>query len=249
MAVELSLSAYERNVKNFNRKGLRRQFYSIYTHSNEYVSAPSIASTRNFVFEATIDKESVDKFIEVLKGEGFRLLGSENYYYLENLIENYDLNKDKYPNINTEAVEAIRKDLTEMKEKCVEYKEIENDDCVFYFMPYSEGIETLYEFIKTKKGVFSKFAKENDITIMLKVLGYCSQVDGFFGFNFFDADNKEEEVVVDYAARLTVLADFNSRSSVYASGILLAGIGENEAELMDSELNVHILGENAKYLK
>lgn len=249
MAVELSLSAYERNVKNFNRKGLRRQFYSIYTHSNEYVSAPSIASTRKFVFEVTVDKDSVEKLLELLSNEGFVMLGSENYFYLQNLIETYDLNKDKYQNINIEAIEAIRKDLKEMKDKCVKYKEVENDDCVFYFMPYNDGIETLFEFIKTKKELILNFAKENDITIMFKVLGYCSQVDGFFGFNFFDADQKDEEVIVDYASRLTVLADFNSRSSVFASGILLAGIGENESELMDSDLNVHILADNAKYLK
>ena len=47
MAIELSISAFERNAKNFNKKGLRRQFYSIYTHSNEYVSAlPLAASTK-----------------------------------------------------------------------------------------------------------------------------------------------------------------------------------------------------------
>ncbi len=249
MAVELSLSAYERNVKNYNRKGLRRQFYSIYTHSSEYVAVPPIASTRKLVFEVTIDKGCTEKFIELLKNEGFRVLGSENYYYLENLIETYDLNQSLYQNVNVEAIEAIRKDLDLMKSKNKDYKEIENDDCVFYFMPYNDGIETLYEFVKTKKEALSKFSKENDITLMFKIIGYCNQIDGFLGFNFFDADKKDEEVVVDYASRVTVFADFNSRTSVYASGLLLSSIGETEAELIDSDINVHILGENVRYTK
>ena len=249
MAVELTLSAYERNVKNFNKKGLRRQFYSIHTHQSEYVNNQQLALTNKFVFETTVDKESVEKFIELLKSEGFKVLGSENYFYLENLIEEYDLNQAKYSNINKEAIEAIRKDLKTMKEKAAEYKEIENDDCVFYFMPYNDGIDSLYEFVKTKKDVLLKFAKDNDITLMFKIMGYNSQIDGFFGFNFFDADNTKEEVVIDYASRISVIADFNNRNSVFSSGVLLAGIGETEEELVDPELNVHILGENVKYTK
>lgn len=250
MSVELSLSVYERNLKNFNRKGLRRQFYSLYTHWSEYAQMMPVAATRNFVFEVTVDKDSVSKLIELFKNEGFRVLGSENYYFLENLVQNYELNKDKYTNINPEAVEAIEKDLTELKEKSTDYKEIENDDCVFYLMPYNDGIETLYEFIKTKKELILNFAKENDITIMFKVMGYTNtNIDGFFGFNFYDADKGDEDVIVDYASRITIKVDFNNRASVFASGMMLAGIGENESEVMDSDLNVHILADNVKYTK
>ena len=249
MAVELTISAYERNAKNFNRKGLRRQFYSLYTHSNEYVPSVPLGATRNFVFECTIDKESVDKFIELLKNNGFRVLGSENSYYWENLVEQYELNPKHYPNVNPEALEAIKKDIALMKEKNKDYKEIENDDCVFYFLPYTDGIETLYEFVKTKKDLFSSFAKENDITIMFKILGYVNQVDGFIGFNFFDADKPEEDVIIDYASRITVMVDFANRNAVFSSGMILAGIGENEAELLDKDINVHILAEHAKYTK
>ncbi|MBR6071499.1 MAG: hypothetical protein IKP77_01545 [Acholeplasmatales bacterium] len=249
MAVELSLSVYERNLKNFNRKGLRRQFYSLYTHWNEYAQILPVASTRNFVFEVTVDKDSVKQLIEVFKNEGFRVLGSENYYFLENLVQNFELNKNMYTNIDPKGIEAIEKDLTLMKERCTDYKEIENEDCVFYFMPYNDGIETLYEFIKTKKELILNFAKENDITIMFKIMGYTNNVDGFFGFNFYDADKGDEDVIVDYASRITIKADFKSPSSVFASGMMLAGIGENESEVMDSELNLHILAENARYTK
>ena len=249
MAIELSISAFERNAKSFNKKGLRRQFYSIYTHSNEYVSSVPLATSRKYVFEVTIDKEFVESFREYLKGEGFNVLGSENYFYLENLVEGFELNRNNYANINEEAVEAIKKDLALMKERNKDYKEIENDDAVFYFMPYNDGIETLYEFIKTKKAGILDFAKKNDITIMFKVLGYLNQVDGFFGFNFFDADKKDEDVIIDFASRVTIMVDFNSRGSVFAAGILLAGIGETEEELLDSEINTHILADNAKYTK
>jgi hypothetical protein len=249
MALELSISAYERNAKNFNKKGLRRQFYSIYTHQNEYVSQAPLATTTKYVFEVTIDKEFVVSFSELLKNEGFKVLGSENTYFLENLVDQFEVNKSNFANINEDAIIAIKKDLDLMRERNKDYKDIANDDSVFYFMPYNEGIDSLYEFIKTKKYLILDFAKKNDITIMFKVLGYLNQVDGFLGFNFFDADKKDEDVIIDYAARITIMVDFNSRGSVFASGILLAGIGETEEELLDSDVNVHILAENAKYTK
>ncbi len=249
MALELSISAYERNAKNFNKKGLRRQFYSIYTHQNEYVSQAPLATTTKYVFEVTIDKEFVVSFSELLKNEGFKVLGSENTYFLENLVDQFEVNKSNFANINEDAIIAIKKDLDLMRERNKDYKDIANDDSVFYFMPYNEGIDSLYEFIKTKKDLILDFAKKNDITIMFKVLGYLNQVDGFLGFNFFDADKKDEDVIIDYAARITIMFDFNSRGSVFASGILLAGIGETEEELLDSDVNVHILAENAKYTK
>lgn len=249
MAVELTLSAYERNLKNYNRKGLRRQFYSLYTHYLEYVPVMPIAATTKFVFEVTVDKELVNKLIELLKNEGFNVLGSENYFYFENLLQTYELNKESYSNVDPKGLEAIEKDLALLKEKNKDYKEIENDDAVFYFMPYNEGIETLYEFIKTKKDLLLNFAKENDITIMFKVLGYAPNINGFFGFNFFDADKPDEDVVVDFASRLTVNVDFSNRANTFASGMMLAGIGENEAEVLDKDLNLHILANNAKYTK
>ena len=249
MAVEISIEAFEKNAKNFNRNGLRRDFYSLYTHATEYVNSAPLIACNKYVLECTIDKELVSKFIELLKNEGFTLIGSENYYFLDRMVNIYDLNKDRYRGINPEAMEAIKKDLALMKERNKEYKEIENDDCTFYFLPYNEGIESLFEFIKTKKELLSKFAKDNDITIMLKVVGYNNQADGFIGFNFFDADKKDEEVIIDYASRITIMVDFNDRNSVFSSGLLLAGIGETEAELVDSDINTHILADNAKFVK
>ena len=147
MALELSISAYERNAKNFNKKGLRRQFYSIYTHQNEYVSQAPLATTTKYVFEVTIDKEFVVSFSEFLKNEGFKVLGSENTYFLENLVDQFEVNKSNFANINEDAIIAIKKDLDLMRERNKDYKDIANDDSVFYFMPYNEGIDSLYEFI------------------------------------------------------------------------------------------------------
>ena len=249
MAVELTIEAFEKNAKNFNKKGLIRQYYSIHNHAREYVNGVSIAATKKFVLEVTIDKESVVKFIDFLKNEGFRVLGSENYYYLENIMLQYNLNKANLSNVDPKAFEAIGKDLDLMKEKNKDYKDVENDDAVFYFLPYNEGIETIFEFVKTKKDAILKFAKDNDITIMFKFLAYTNQVDGFLGFNFFDADKPEEDVIIDYASRITIMANCASRDSVFSAGLLLAGIGESAEELLDSDINVHILAENAKFTK
>ena len=249
MAVEISIEAFEKNAKNYNKNGLRRNFYSLYTHAHEYVSSMPLISCNKYVFQCTIDKELVTKFIDFLKNDGFKVIGSENYFYIERLVNLYDLNKDKYKGINPEAIDAIRKDLDIMKKNNKDYSEVENDDCVFYFLPFNDSIESLYEFIKTKKDGILKFAKENDITIMFKIVGYSNQADGFVGFNFFDADKKDEEVIIDYASRITVMVDFNDRNSVFAAGLLLSGIGETEGELLDSDINTHILAENAKYTK
>ena len=80
---------------------------------------------------------------------------------------------------------------------------------------------------------------------MLKIMGYCNQIDGFFGFNFFDADQKDEEVIVDYASRITVTVDFAKVYSVYSAGLLLTGIGDSEDEL--NAMSTHIVAENLKY--
>ena len=83
---------------------------------------------------------------------------------------------------------------------------------------------------------------------MLKVCPFCTQLDGFFGFNFFDADQKGE-VVVDYAARLTVGVNFNQFVTEYQGAVLLSGIGKTKEELADTDLNVHLVAENIRYTK
>ena len=67
------------------------------------------------------------------------------------------------------------------------------------------------------------------------------------GFYFFDADVTDKEVVVDYAASITVGVDFSNNVSVYQSGVLLRSIGESAEELSDEDINCHIMAENLKY--
>ena len=246
MAKEISLSVYERNVKIYNKKGLRRTFSSIASHSNEYIGMPPLGTTNQLLFEVTIDKEFVDGFIKKLKKDKFRIIGSNNYFFIENVINNYELHKGKYA-VDEKAIEAISKDLNNLLEANKDYKEIENDDAMFYFVPQNEGVETLFEFIKTMKRKISKYAKDNDITIMMKIYGFSSQLEGFMGFNFFDADVTDKEVVVDYAASITVGVDFSNNISVYQSGVLLRSIGESAEELLDKDINCHIMAENLKY--
>ena len=77
---------------------------------------------------------------------------------------------------------------------------------------------------------------------MLKPLSFTNSIGGFVGFNFFDADVKEQNVVVDYAPSITINVDFNNILSVYNAALLLKSIGENEDEL--KEVNVLLLTEN-----
>ena len=59
---------------------------------------------------------------------------------------------------------------------------------IIYAVPFImiDVVKTLYDFIHTSRDEILDFAKSNDITIMLKVCPFCTQMDGFFGFNFFD---------------------------------------------------------------
>ncbi len=249
MAQEVTIKAFEKNAQRANRNGLARSYNTMLDNYKEYVPYPPLSSTSKLMFEVTVDKDYTDQLIELIKNEGFPFFGSVNYFYTEEFINQYNKAPNRF-NVDPKMIEALSKDLVNLKKEAMENasKEAPNDDRVFYFMPYAEGISTLYEFIKAKKDLFLKFAKENDITIMMKIIGFNNQLSGFLGFNFFDAD-KETEEVIDYAARVTVGVDFKNRVPVYNACVLLSSIGENEDELTDSDINCHIVAENARNLE
>ena len=246
MAQEISLSLFERNVKLFNKKGLRRTFSSIYSHANEYLPINPLSARREVVLEVTIDKNSVDAYQQFLKDNGFTVLGDKNYFNLENAINDYDQNPEAFQH-QKEAIDKVRVDVENMKKDLAPYREIKDDDAIFYFLPYNDVVKTLFEFIGAYKEKISEFAKKEDITIMMKVTGFCDQIDGFFGFNFFDADQGDKEVIVDYASKINVKVDFKDRYKVYAAGLLLSGVGDDLEEL--TAMNTSIIAENLRYTK
>ncbi len=244
MANEITVSLFERNAKIYNRKGLRRAFSSIASHVTEYVPTEPLSARKEVVLEVTIDKNSVDAYQAFLKENGFTVLGDTNYFHLDNACKDYELKKDLFQK-QKDTIAAIAKDVESMKANAKPYKEIEEEDVVFYFLPYNDVVKSLFEFIGAYKDKISEFAKKEDITIMMKIAGYCDQIDGFFGFNFYDADKGDQEVIVDYASRITVKVDFKERYSVFAAGLLLAGIGDDIEEL--KAMNTYIVADNLKY--
>lgn len=243
--VEINIPIFERNLKLFNKKGLRRSYTSILSRYSEYLQIPPLAARKEYVLEATLDKEYVKEFQEILSKKGFTILGSENTYHMDNFLSDYEKYKEYFKEATVD-VEAVKKERDALKKATKEFKEIENEDVKFYFLPYNEGIETLYEFVKATRDDILAYAKEKDITIMMKVIPFNQQLEGFFGFNFFDADQKGE-VVVDYAARLVVAVDFNKFITAFQGAVLLSGIGETKEELADPDLNVHLVAENIRY--
>ena len=245
MAEEITLELFERNLKLYNNKNLRRSYTSIDNKINEYgLKAAPLSATSKFTIEVTIDKSVVEPFIELLKSKNFEVLGDINTYFLDKTVSDYENNKGLFSS-QKGAVDAISKDLVEMKKKRQPYKEIENEDCIFTFVPSNDVIDTLFEFVTAYKDEFVKFSKDNDITIMMKVAGFCNQVNGFIGFNFLDADQPDKEVVVDFVMRVNVNVDFNNRGSAFSAALLLKGIGENKDELV--AMNTHLLADNLKY--
>lgn len=245
--IEINIPIFERNLKLFNKKGLRRAYTSVYNHASEYLVVPPLSCRTQVVMEVTLDKEYVNEFQEILKNEGFEVLGSDFVFHMDNLIKDFEASR-KYFEDRLDQFENIKKEREARLQALKPYEEIENDDVRFYFFPYNEKVENLYEFIKVYKEKFLAYAKEKDITIMFRPQAFSNQLQGFFGFNFFDADAKEE-VVVDYASRLTVNVDFDSLPTVYAAAVLLTGIGLSKEELADKDLNVHLISENLKYTK
>ena len=245
MAEEISLELFERNLKLYNSKNLRRSYTSIDNKISEYgLKIAPLSATSKFAIQVTIDKSVVETFIELLKSKNFEMYGDTDTYFLEKSVADYEAN----PGLFTQqkgAIEAIKKDLVGLKENRKPYKEIENEDCVFTFIPSNDVIDTLFEFVTAYKDELVQFSKDNDVTIMMKVGGFCNQVNGFIGFNVLDADQKDKEVVVDFVMRVNVNVDFNSRSSVYSAALLLKGIGENKDELI--AMNTHLLADNLKY--
>ena len=244
-AVEINIPIFERNLKVYNGKGLRRSYTSVEGRYKEYLDVKPLASTTKVVLEATLDKEYVEAFQKLLSDSGYKLLGSTNTYHMENFLNDYEVHKERFKD-REEQIEKVREEMEGLKAKNTSFFDLPNDDVKFYFLPYNEDVSNLYEFIKSSKDAILDFAKTNDITIMLKVCPFTTQMDGFIGFNFYDADQKGE-VVVDYAARLTVGVDFNKFVTAYQAAVLLTGIGESKEELADPDLNVHIFAENIIY--
>ena len=245
--IEIDIPIFERNMKLYNKKGLRRSFTSVVNHKKEYMVIPPLSSSNEFMMEVTLDKEYAEMFMDLLTSNNLEDLGANPVLHLENLIKDYEANKEAFAD-KKETFEKIYDELEKRKKDNPPYQLLENDDVKFYFYPYNDKVSTMYDFIKAYKNVILDFAKEKDITIMLRPVAFSNQLEGFFGFNFFDADSKEE-VVVDYASRLTVHVDFDQAATVYSSAIILSGIGKSKEELADQDLNVHLISENLKYEK
>ena len=245
MAEEISLELFERNLKLYNNKNLRRSYTSIDNKINEYgLKAAPLSATSKFMIQVTIDKSVVEEFIELIKSKNFPFYGDTDTFYLEKSVSDYEANKGLFTQQKS-AIEAISKDLVNLNKDRKPYKEIENEDCVFSFLASNDVIDTLFEFVTAYKDEFVNFSKEHDVTIMMRISGFCNQVNGFIGFNFLDADQKDKEVVVDFVIRINVNVDFNSRANTYNAALLLKGIAENKDELI--AMNTHLLADNLKY--
>ena len=243
--IEINIPIFERNLKLFSKKGLRRTYSSVEKHSKEYMDVAPLSSSSKVVMEVTLDKEYAEEFQELLKNQGFEILGSNFTFHLDNLIKDYEVYKSFFEN-KKEQIDGIKAEIEKRKKENTKYLEVKNDDVKFYFLPYNDKTNTLYDFIKNYKDIILDYAVKKDITIMLNPLAFSNQLKGFFGFNFFDADEKTE-VVVDYASSITVHVDFKQPATVYTAAVLLSGIGNNKEELASKDLLVHLICENPYY--
>lgn len=244
MSVEINIDLFEKNAKVYNRKGLKRTYSSFIKHEGEYISQRPLGASSQYVLEVVIDKEFVVPFQKFLKRKKFQILGSKNYYHIGKMIEDYN---EKKPESLKEPMQAIIKDYEEMKKNSKEYEEVENDDAKFYFLPYNDEITCLCDFIEEEKTSLVRYCKKNDITIVMNIISYTTNmVKGFLGFNFIDAESKDEEVV-DFVSNMYVAVDCSQRMSVYAAAMLLTGITANAEDL--EMVHCHILADNLKYTK
>lgn len=245
MTQEISIDVFERNAKICNKKGLRRQYYSIPEKYTEYINILPLGISNMLVFECSIDKDYYEGFKKILLENNYNILGDQNITGLKKICQDYDSNPNLYSKYK-EPVDAIKKDLIGLEANIKEYKDLENNDVLFYFEAFNNETLDLEAFISKMKDVILEYAKEYDITIMLKIIGFASQLEGFLGFNFFDADEKENEVVVDFISNVTVRVDFKNKLNVVSAAYLLNSISSTKEGL--AYCNAHIVAENIKYL-
>lgn len=243
MAQEITVSTFEKNARAFNKKGIMRSFNVMNDFASEYYSKPQLGVTNKYVLEVTIDKEYASDFQKFLKRRKIAIIGDYNHYHIGCLVEDYKKYGRYYPEL-AKQMEAIAKDYDLMLADSKPYKEVENDDVKFFILPYNDKINTLCDFIERYKGAILEYAKKDDITIIMNLLGYSNMISGYFGFNFIDAESESEEVI-DYSSQITLTVDLKSKSSVCAAGILLSGVANNAEDI--ELMNCHIMAENIKF--
>lgn len=239
---EISISLFEKNLKAHNRMGLGRSYYTACDYPNEYIKGMPLGTTNKFAVRVVIDKEFVKEFQAYLKKKGFEIIGANNHYHIGNILADYYSNEKANENLKGK-IEAIEKDYIELKENQEAYKLIENDDALFYFLPYNEKCETICEFVESIKTGLIKFAKNRDITIVMDLEPYCNLITGGVVFNALD----EQENQLDFYSNIVLNVDLAIPTSCYAATLLMSGITKNQFDL--EALNFHILAENIKYNK
>ena len=132
-AVEINIPIFERNLKLYNRKGLRRSYTSVMDRYNEYLEIPPLASNPRVVLEATLDKEYYLGFKNLLDAKGYTILGAANTYHMDKFLSDYEKYQSSFSSFQ-DKIDAVKKERDEIKSDAP-YKELENDDVRFYFLP------------------------------------------------------------------------------------------------------------------
>ena len=78
---KISLASFEANGANYNSKKLKRSFFDVLKHIDEYEGGALVDKEdyNKFVIEGIIDKSSVDNFLDLLN----------HYYSYKELLNHY----------------------------------------------------------------------------------------------------------------------------------------------------------------
>lgn len=245
MVQEISIDLFEKNARAFNKKGLQRKYSTIANHFAEYIPLPPLGASSKYVLEVVIDKDYVGLLQDYLKSQGYEIIGAKDYFHLSNLINDYHKNELLYKPYK-EKMQEIEKECQNIKAEAKPFEEIQNDDVKFFFLPYNNEVSNLCEFVEKEKDHLYKLAKDNDITIVMNLKPYTNMLRGFIGFNYLDAEAKEE-TVVDFSSNIYFTVDFSKATGVYAAALLLSGVTDEKEDL--ELMGCHILAENLKYSK
>ncbi|MBQ9449269.1 MAG: hypothetical protein IJU60_05285 [Acholeplasmatales bacterium] len=243
MEKEINVELFEKNARLYNKKNLKRHYASIWEHAKEYgFIVPPLGCRGDFVIKASIDKEFVEEFIGFLEERKLNIIGVNNHYQLRYVLEDYEIYKNAMNDIseNIKKIEEEYQRQLNIKEK---YMVNENDDAVFYFYPFNEDVDTLFEFYLRYKDEILDFAKQRDITIMFDLESFYNFATGFMAFNFLDSDNNDEPM--DFAKRIIIHFDLAKAYSIYVVSRILSNIGDTYEEL--EYMETHIFGDNLKY--
>lgn len=239
---QISIELFEKNARIHNQKNLRRSILTMHKHAKEYVNIPG-GLTNECVMEINVDKSALEDVMGLLKGKGYRIIGTENILPIEISLNSLLPIRDKDDNVKGLIAQG-QNDLEIMTKRNKEYMIDENDDAKFLFSPKNDDVNNVIEFIQDVNAELRRIAEEKDVTILIYVTNVLKNLSGAIAYNFVDQDS-EDNKVIDFQTSFILNVNMANAFSTYYAGYAASYLASDISDL--DFLNLSIMATNLKY--